>query len=158
MGTTGEKIVAKVMRDSDIECEKESDHEKRYDHDLNCKIGRKKFTVEVKYDAMAQKTGNIAIEHHNCKKDEPSGIARTTATIWAHVVLDQGFPTVWIANTKKLRVWIENNKPFKEIYAGGDDNACLWLYRDTDILYEAFHRIDNLDKEKATKLIRSLAK
>lgn len=156
IGTAGETIVISLLNKHGIECVKETDSTKKSDHDLLSKIGRKKFTIEVKYDVMAQKTGNLAIEHHNCKKDMPSGIAVTKATIWAHIVLDTDFPTVWMARTEKLKKFCEETKPFKEIYAGGDKNACLWLYQDHVILPAAFTRMDTLETVEFNKILKGM--
>ena len=66
-GTHGEKFVVQVFEQAGISCVKNPDVNTRLEHDLDCKIGRTKFTTEVKFDVMAQRTGNIAIEYHNTK-------------------------------------------------------------------------------------------
>lgn len=126
------------------------------DYDLECKMkGKKKFTCEVKYDIMAQKTSNIAIEYHNSNSNKPSGIEGTKADIWAHVVLDGPHMTVWLINSEEFREWISNNKPKRIVEKAGDGNASLYLYSD-DILEEIFTRVDNVDIKEIKKRVRKL--
>src|SRR6185295_17990226 len=73
---------------------KNEDYNKRYlydvsmdisvcSHELVTKTGST-LTFEVKNDIMAKRTGNVAIEHHNCKQDKPSGLMATEAHFWCH--------------------------------------------------------------------------
>lgn len=70
--------------------------------------------VEVKYDSIATKTGNIAIEF-NCRGKD-SGINTTWSDLYVFVLNDR----VMICPTYKIKRMIEKySLPYKEI---GDDN------------------------------------
>jgi len=94
------------------------------------------ITFEVKADFMSSLTGNLAIEHHNCKKDKPSGIMISTATYWCHVIYEEKVPTIYIADRLELLKFIEDVEPYKKIIAGGDSNANLYLYKKAVLLGE----------------------
>ena len=96
--------------------------------------------LEVKYDMYAAKSGNIAIEFHNSKTASPSGLTATKAHIWCHIITNP--MSVWLANVKNLKEFCEQNKPFKTITAGGDNNSCMYLYKQDFILNAVFTRID----------------
>lgn len=49
-----------------------------------------KFTVEVKYDPVSQRTGNIVVEYYH---REVSGLHRSTADWW---VFDTGEKCIWL--------------------------------------------------------------
>lgn len=110
------------------------DDSKRYDYDVEmdisfCSHGTAMkmnglLTFEVKHDVMAKKTGNVAIEFHNSKKNEPSGIYVTKANIWAHKILDE----IWLCSVSDLKEFVKNEKPVKIVIAGGDDNADLFIF------------------------------
>jgi hypothetical protein len=100
--------------------------------------------VEVKTDAMSEKTGNIAVETFNTKLCKPSGITSTTAQFWCYCFLNG---QIWIAKVTTLRSFLGETKPFREIPSGGDDNAYLVLYKRDVILGQCFVRIDNLPVE-----------
>ena len=156
IGNKGEKEVIALLNKCGIVTEKEPDREKRYDHDLVCQLGKKKFTCEVKFDSMACKTGNLAIEHHNSVKDKPSGIEVTKADLWMHLIRDGENITVWVTNTNSLKAYIKTNEPFKKITNAGDGNANLWLYR-TDDMLSIFERLDDVnDKEVVTRVKKVL--
>jgi len=158
LGNKGEQLFIGLCVQADLEATKEDDKLKQKEHDVKFQIGKKTYTCEVKYDYMAVKTGNICIEHHNAKKDEPSGIMATKATIWCQIILDGENPTVWIANTAELKKFIENNEPTKKIIAGGDKNANLYLYKLESILPVVFKRLDNLDKAGILKVLKEMVK
>lgn len=81
---------------------------------------------EVKYDIYAAKSGNIAIEYWNSRKNKPSGLNATTATYWIHVL---GENEILIAKTLDLRNVCANIEPHRKIFGGGDGNADLLLYK-----------------------------
>lgn len=155
LGNLGEATVIKLFTNNGIEAIKESDLNKKYDHDLVCKVGTKKFTCEVKYDAMAVKTGNIAIEYWNSKQDKPSGLSVTKADLWAHLIKDGDNIAVFAIKTQKLKDYTENNTPFKVIKSGGDKNSDIKLYKIDSIIKE-FTRLDNLYEKDIKKVIKSL--
>jgi len=115
--------------------------------------GYEVFTVEVKYDEMQSKTGNIAIEIYNPRSGKPSGLTATKATLWCQVLQD----SVWITSVKALRRFCEETTPFKMFTSAGDGNAAILLYKTEDIL-TIFERIDECKTEQLQKKINSLLK
>ena len=112
--------------------------------------GYEVFTVEVKYDEMQSKTGNIAIEIYNPRSGKPSGLTATRATLWCHVLQD----SVWITSVDKLKKFCEEITPFKSFNSVGDGNASILLYKTEDIL-EIFERIDECNSESLLRKINS---
>ena len=113
--------------------------------------GYEVFTVEVKYDEMQGKTGNIAIEIYNSKSGKPSGLTATKATLWCHVLKD----STWITSVEKLKEFCEDTPPFKSFNSVGDGNASILLYKTEDIL-KIFERIDECHKTQLQSKINSL--
>lgn len=110
--------------------------------DVESAVGGTPFRAEVKFDKMAARTGNIAVEHHNTRSDTPSGIAATTADLWVFVL--SGKDGTWVAATAALKTFVSETEPHKEIFGGGDNNAALKLYRKDVILPAVFRRVDEL--------------
>lgn len=139
IGNKGEDIVIDIYTKKGRKCEKSNG---KINHDL---ILDDTFYLEVKYDIMSKRTGNIAIEYHNSKKNTPSGISATKADFWVHIAFTKtGDRMVYIAPVSELKKWIADNKPKKVIIAGGDDNADLYIYGQ-DIAFgdgSPFKRID----------------
>ncbi len=158
IGNDGEAFITSLFLSADIECEKHTDKETRHEHDLTCKIGKKKFKCEIKYDLMAEKTSNLAIETHNCKKDTPSGIEATKADIWGVVLRDGENKVAYLASVKRLKEFCNSAIPLKKIVAGGDKNANLLIFKCDQILPEVFHRMETLNKEDLHKLVKKLIK
>ena len=96
------------------------------------------FTVEVKFDAYEQKSGNIAIELHNPKSDKPSGLGLTKATLWAHCLHD----AIFLTATQKLRDYVDKTKPDRIIKRGGDGNAFIYLYKRIDLMPAIFKEVN----------------
>jgi len=145
-GKEGEKRASDIL--SEIGEVKEAPSGKFYDWDLSVapidkKAYDKDFTVEVKYDEMENKTGNIAIEVRNSGSDSLSGITATKADLWCHVLVD----SVWITSVNRLKEFIEKNEPVKRVKSAGDGNAEILLFKTEDILY-IFNRIDGYSKNK----------
>lgn len=141
-GSKGEQIIIDMFQKIGHKCEKSTG---MLVHDL---IIDDTYHAEVKYDLMSRKTGNLAIEYHNSKKDTPSGINATTADFWFHIVFTKaGEQKVLYAFIPYLREWIVENKPLKNIKGGGDDNADLYIYKLEDITSPegAFIEIDAND-------------
>jgi len=113
--------------------------------------GHEVFTVEVKYDEMQDKTGNIAIEIYNPRSGKPSGLTATKATLWCQVLKD----SVWITSVKALRKFCEETPPFKMFSSAGDGNAAILLYKTEDIL-KIFERIDECNREQLSSKIDTL--
>lgn len=158
VGQRGEEFVRDLLNEYKMEAELNDNHDERHLYDISAKLGRKKFTLEVKFDMMAQKTGNIAIEFWNSKKNHPSGLSITQANIWAHCLLDGNNLTVWFASVPKLKDFIEHNPPSRIIACGGDNNASLYLYKQETILDKIMFRAETLSERKMKKLIRTLLK
>lgn len=156
-GGIGERFVIQLFTEAGIEAVKNQDLTQKYDNDLLCKIGNKKFTCEVKYDWLADKTGNLAIEHHNSKQDKPSGISVTKADLWVHVIRDGENNTAWVTTVANLKKFVETKEPFKKIVAGGDKNSNMYLYRVDDIL-PTFVKIDAMTPEEVSTAIKKLLK
>jgi hypothetical protein len=75
------------------------------------------ITMEVKLDAMAAKTLNAAIEFWDTRRDKPTGILETTASLWLHCVPEDGGLRCYEIQTKKLlKLCLEAG----ELKAGGD--------------------------------------
>ena len=111
-----------------------------------------KFTTEVKHDLYANKSGNIAIETFNPKTGKDSGLSITKADLWIHIT-----DIPYITSVKILKEYVEENKPFRIISCGGDDNATLYLYK-ADIILDAIFEPFPLDisKRDGQKVITTL--
>lgn len=110
------------------------------------------FTIEVKNDVYAIRSGNIAIEIFNPKSNKNSGLSITKADLWAVQVGEE----FWIARTEKLRKYTEEQKPHRHIPLGGDNNATILLYKREHILPSIFHRVDTLCSMGIRTLIAEL--
>lgn len=150
IGGLGERLVMNYFTLAGIDCEKNSDFSLKEDYDLKCKLGRKKFTVEVKLDWLSSKTNNLAIETHNSKTGKESGINRTKADLWAVVIKDNENWVVFITSTNQLREYVKKNEG-RKFQSAGDGNADLLLYSVSDIL-KIFKRIDNVCKVSTEKI------
>lgn len=156
MGKKGELYIQKIFTDLGFKCELNQDYERRYEFDLYVELGKLNFTIEVKNDEMATKTGNLAIEVNNCKSNKPSGIYSSSSDIWVHLIRPKGQTEIqaYAIKLEKLKCFAESTEPLKKIYGGGDDNADLLIYKSLDILPE-FHRFDNISKPAAMKALFS---
>jgi len=86
--------------------------------------------IEVKYDKLFQKTGNIAIEFQS--RGKPSGICTTEADYWAFILEGTGVIMLidrFVLEDKIKRVERKNVK-------GGDDlTSDITLIKGIDLLY-----------------------
>lgn len=144
IGKFGENLVSNYLRLGNVDVTLNEDKETRSHYDLLCRLGNKKFTVEVKLDFLASKTQNLAIEISNTKTGVDSGLTASKSTLWAVLVKDEENWVVFLTKTETLRDYIKKNKG-REFKGAGDGNATLLLYKMQDILY-IFKRIDNLGK------------
>lgn len=145
IGKAGEDAVVKLLEGADVECERNTDPATRAFYDLVCDhpdLGS--FEVEIKNDVYAARTGNIAIEFWNSKKDSASGINITTAPLWVHIAREE----IWMANVEALKQWVETNEPKRTIFGGGDGNADFHLFEADTIFPAVFTRIDEDSKEE----------
>lgn len=151
-GKAREKYIGEIISAAGFSYEENNDS----DYDLKFRASKrsKPFTVEVKFDKMSEKTGNIAIEYYNPKAGKDSGIASSKADIWVYVLPDQ---SAWAVNLLELQCYVLENKPIKNVKLGGDKNASLYLYK-KDILEILFVRLDNLSGDGLKSAIKKLRK
>lgn len=155
IGGIGENFVISHFTKQGIKTEKHTGKD-LITHDLECEFDTTKFHCEVKFDVMAEKTGNLAIEFYNCKKGTPSGLDATKAHIWVHVIKDGNNLTIWLASVKALRAYVKDNPPLRIIGAAGDGNASLYLYKEETLLDAVFNRAETLEEDELKKVIRKL--
>lgn len=153
MGSMAEERVVKLLCSLGYNAAINQDKSKRslYDiiiHDNNNNL---LFTVEVKYDIYANKSGNIAIETFNPKTAKPSGIGITQATLWCHIT-----DRIYIANTDALKYYVFSTAPKRVIASGGDDNATLYLYDHKQIVDNVFSELDECNPILAQSVIKRL--
>jgi len=120
--------------------------------DIECSGKNRQFKVEVKNDLMAEKTGNLAIEVCNPRSGKETGISVTKSDIWVHIVGQ----TLWGCNTNRLKNFVSNNKPVREVKYAGDGNATIYLYEASKILDKIFTRLENLSKNELETAIKKL--
>lgn len=114
--------------------------------------GRKRL-AEVKFDRMAARTGNLALEYWNSRQDKASGLLATGADIWVHVLPNP--LCVYAVGTEVLFDYVSAHKPLRTVENAGDGNAGLLLYRAADIL-PAFVGLDVTAPQELSLLIRHL--
>jgi len=89
------------------------------------------YRVEIKYDKMAQKTGNLCFETHN-KKGKLTGISSTEAEEVFYVVPgDKGF-TLYIFITEDLKAYLfddANISKFRSVNGGDRFATCMLLVK-----------------------------
>lgn len=145
IGNAGEKKVIDTFAHIGIILEKE---ESRV-YDLVCKSPP--FKVEVKNDAYAARSNNIAIEVHNTRQDKPSGIKSTEADFWAHIAFDK----IHFCSVKKLISWVDSTTPDRIIERGGDKNARLYIYS-YDTILPVFLKEEDLTLDSFNELYKAL--
>ncbi len=145
IGKEGEEAVVKILESKGLPAQISKG--KFLYYDINCY--KDNFTLEVKNDIYAKKSGNIAIEVLNSKSNTASGLTATKANLWVHIACD----VIYVANTEMLREYVNKNSPLKYIDAGGDDNATLLIYKMDNILQEPlFFQLAQLTKKEIKKL------
>ena len=105
-GKEGESLVCELFGQHGFTWQESTTFERLY-WDLKLIHSEIVFTAEVKNDIMAAKTGNIAIEYFNSKKQESSGIDVTKADMWVHIIGGQIFAIA----TANLKDFIKNHSP-----------------------------------------------
>jgi len=129
-GRNGENKVADILQKVGMTCAINTEIDELSYFDLLVNWNDICFTIEVKNDKYASKSGNIAIEVRNSKQNKESGLNVTKADLWAHIVDDE----VWITSVKKLKKFVEENEPYRYIENAGDGNANIVLYKVAKIL------------------------
>lgn len=154
IGKIAENRVQEILESIGMKCT-EVDKINRVLWDISFHLfgnSEKTHTIEVKNDVYALRSGNIAVEMFNPKSAKPSGLSATKADLWVFMVGAE----IWITRTDTLRKFVEDNKPFRIIDSGGDNNAYLYLYKKDAILDTIFHRLDNLEKKELKDKINEL--
>lgn len=101
--------------------------------------------IEVKYDLMAAKTGNLAIEVFNSKSNTKSGLTATKSHIWAIVLTEPD--AIYCINRKFLQKVVKRLSPAREIEKAGDQNATIKLY-EKEMILPFFSLITGLEKDE----------
>jgi hypothetical protein len=151
-GDDGEQKVIALLKKSGWDAAKNVDKATRSFYDIEVQGKRAAFTLEVKNDIYALKSGNIAVEFFNSKSQKPSGITITKANLWVFVVGE----AIWVTHTDTLRTFINDTKPHRIVYSGGDSNADLMLYKIDAILPVIFKQVDELKPEHVTETLMTL--
>ena len=142
-GKTAEQLLVQLLTDAGLPSR--ADKQARQQWDVISDFGKDEITTEVKYDEYENRSGNVAIEVYNPRLGKPSGVTATEAFFWAHVLVDG---VAWITPVSKLKKYVDKHAPERIIDRGGDNNACLWLYKSLDILPDAFHRADTMTPDE----------
>ena len=77
------------------------------------------FSVEVKWDKAAARTGNLYFEIENTRQRRPAGIAATTADVWCHVI-GAGDEALLIS-VARMRALLKLRR-FKQVHTTGEDS------------------------------------
>jgi len=85
--------------------------------DLAVKQAESQLNIEIKYDIMARRTGNLCFEKSNGKKS--TGVMTTRADKIFYVVPQGRTKRVFVFDPTKLREYIEAS-PYVQIKNGGD--------------------------------------
>lgn len=135
-GNVGQKYLTDLLDSKNVKWESNKDIS--YDLIITSPIVT---TLEVKYDIMFAKTGNLAIEFRNSRKNAPSGLSATTATYWVHILSKD---EILVAKVVDLKNACATIPPRRIILGGGDKNADLYLYK-KDQLYPHIFSLLNKD-------------
>lgn len=104
------------------------------------------FTLEVKYDVLATRTGNLAIEFFNTRQGRNSGILATKADLW--VVVIGGPPQPYVATVPSLLAYF--HAADGRYVQGGDDNSEMKLLPlDHALVHGPFHALPLAGGEEA---------
>ncbi len=89
--------------------------------DIMGKYQGKEISFEVKWDIMAEKTGNVAIEYES--RGKMSGISVTKACYWIYKISGK----FYLIKTEKIKEEI-NNKAYHRNVTGGDYGSNTKMY------------------------------
>jgi hypothetical protein len=158
-GDVAEQKVISLLQKGGHEALKNEDRETRAFYDVEAVLVDKvsdatlaEFTLEVKNDVYALKSGNVAVEVWNSKSDKPSGLTVTKSDIWVFVVGEE----IWAANTLKLREFVDKTVPKRTVTNAGDGNASILLFEKDVIFGDVFERLDELEQEELTTTLLGL--
>ncbi len=153
IGKDGEISVVNLLNNASILAKLNEDKAVRSYYDIVAILDRE-FTIEVKNDIYAARSGNIAIEIYNPKSEKLSGLCATKSDIWVHIVGGRH----WFTATALLKTFVNIHKPKRIIDKAGDGNATIYLY-DVDIILPAiFVCMDGKEKKDLQAEIKTLLK
>jgi hypothetical protein len=98
IGESGQNLIISLLNDFSLDVKTNKNNE----YDISCLINDFFYTFEIKYDVMANSTGNIAIEYYNPKSDKPSGITATKANYWICILNPEQIYISTVENLKKI--------------------------------------------------------
>jgi hypothetical protein len=124
IGDCAEDELIELLKSIGLTVEKNTDKTKFYDYDVCACHENDWISFEVKNDVMSGKTGNLAIEYWNSKKNAPSGVMATKASYWVHKFNGK----LHYCLVADLKNFLDKTPPKRIIKSGGDDNADLFLY------------------------------
>lgn len=121
--------------------------------DLEVVVDGRWLSVEVKFDKMAAKTGNLAIEYYKPIKKSDSGLAATTADLWVYVLR---YPlSAYIIPVQELKQFVSNTNPAKIMERVGDGNASILLYK-LDVILPHFYSLSETSSKERKNLLRNM--
>ena len=88
--------------------------------DIEVTLPDRKYTIEIKYDIMAQKTNNLCFETNN-KKGKLTGISSTQSHKVIYVVPDKKNFYLYLFETEKLQKYLlddDNKSRFRSVWGG----------------------------------------
>lgn len=139
VGENGQQIFIDKL--NEIENIKDIATNKTKTFDVSCDYNNKIYTFEIKFDLMASKTGNLAIEYYNPKTNKPSGIMATEALFWVCILNNP--VEIYMSPTNILKNFLDKSKPCRIINCGGDKNSAMMLYKKERILKGCFTKINS---------------
>ncbi len=119
IGDTAEDELVQYLKSLDLTVVKNTERSKFYDYDVCANYENDWLSFEVKNDVMSGKTGNLAIEYWNSKKNAPSGIMATKASYWVHKFNDE----LHYCLVADLKIFLDKTPPKRIIKAGGNANS-----------------------------------
>lgn len=109
------------------------------------KVSINECYVEVKYDIMSEKTGNLCFEIYN-GSGRPTGILRTTADEIVYVVKRKKKFNLIFFDAEELRSWIFNPENYNKsrLVSGGDGRKYkMLIIKESDALDIAYKVVKN---------------
>jgi hypothetical protein len=111
--------------------------------------------IEVKYDVMSARTGNVAIEFMNSSMNKASGVLATQSHYWCYAFPDG---EIWICSISRFREFLNNSIPLKILHDVGDGNASILLYKKDVLLEACMYKITGLTPKELSELLIVLDK
>lgn len=158
LGKRGEQEVKNLLEKSGFTIE-EVDKQNRIAYDIRIVLKTHNIdtTIEVKFDRLAESTGNFCLEYFNPKLNKPSGINATSSLLYIYIIPDGSNLPIWATSVKLLKKYIRDNPPLKDLKRVGDGNSSIYLYRLDEIL-KIFVRLDNISIDLIPDKIKWLLK